>query len=138
MSRERLLVQAERLRIAAAPVMNVADVVQPRDFAVAVATGAIQRERPLIAGERVVVAPEIQVGEADRVEIPGRVRLLTECLVNDQTPPAPPGSPISYSPNAREASVTAASARASAARSSDLRRSGNSARSAACASRLRP
>ena len=64
--------------------MDVADVVQPRDFAVAVATGAIQLQRPLIAGERVVVAPEIEAGEADRVEVPGRVRLLAECLMNDK------------------------------------------------------
>ena len=82
--RDRLLVQSERLGIAAAPVMHVADVVQAGDFAVAVATGAIQLQRPLIAGERVVVAPEIQVGEADRVEVPGRVRSLTECLMNDE------------------------------------------------------
>ena len=35
-----------------------------------------------IAGERVVVAAQIQVGEADRVQVPGRVRPLTELLVN--------------------------------------------------------
>ena len=35
-----------------------------------------------IAGERVVVAAQVQVGEADRVEVPGRVRPLAELLMD--------------------------------------------------------
>src|SRR5258708_8761515 len=44
----------------------------------------------------------------------------------------------SYSPSAIDASVTALSARPSACRSPEMRRSGNNARSARCASRFRP
>ena len=80
--RHRVLIQPERVRIPAAHVMHVADVVQSRDFAVAVATRAIQLQRPLIAGERVVVAAQVEVGEADRVEVPRRVRLPTEPLMD--------------------------------------------------------
>ena len=61
--------------------MDVADVVQAGDLAVAVAARAIERQRPLVAGQRGVVAAQVQVREPDRVQVPGHVRPLAELLV---------------------------------------------------------
>ena len=65
--RQRVFIQPQRVRIPSSYVVNVPDVVQSRDFAVTFATRAIHFQGPLIAGDRAVVAGQVEVGEADRV-----------------------------------------------------------------------